>query len=240
MAIRYIPTEYKRPTPSTLGLWSRSMQPLLQMFIQHNMQKDMLDKQIDVDKTRVDAANKEWDRRFDKTKRDTLPSLAKTLYDEYGLIKMGNKGFAKFDKKSGKISMVSPPEADNIKNEQLAKWIADKTLIPVDANYPAGSPVYKYQDTNYYHNPKPTEKETPAQKLQRGKDLAKYKAGLPPKPTDADDYVADKALAYKKQTGKKATPEMRAKWRIEYKKANPFLDFLLGGQQTNRPLPTFE
>jgi len=240
MAIHYIPTEYQKPQRSTMGLFAQSMQPLLQMYVQHQMQKDMFDKQIEVDKTKVDAANKEWERRYNIAKKDEVPSLAATLYNDYGLIKMGEKGFAKFDRKTGKVSMVSPPEADNIKNEQIAKWVADKTLIPVDANYPAGSPNFKFQDTNYYFNPKPTEKETPAQKLENAKELSKYKSTLPPKPTDADDYIADKARAYRNKTGKKETPEMRAKWRLDYKKANPLFDFLVGGQGTNRPLPKFE
>lgn len=153
MTIRYIPTEYRKPAMSTMGFFMQNLQPLLQMYVQHSMQKDLLDKQIGVDKTRVTAANKEWDRRFGKQQGAKGMSLAKTLYDKYGVIQAG-KGFAKFDKKTGDIRMLSIPEADNIKNKQISTWIADKTLIPVDAKYSAGAPTFKFQDRNYYFNPK--------------------------------------------------------------------------------------
>jgi len=151
MSVIHMPATYRRPALSTMGYFMQNLQPLLQMYVQHTMQKDMLSKQVDIDKTRVDAVNKEWDRRFAKQKGAEGQSLAKTLYDEYGLIRAG-KGFAKI--KNGKVSMVTPPEADNIKNRKLGEWIADKTLIPVDAKYPAGDPSFKFQDKNYYFNPK--------------------------------------------------------------------------------------
>jgi len=155
MTVYNFPTEYRRPAMSTMGYFAQNLQPILSAYIQHKTQEELLKKHVEIDKMKIKAANKEWDRRFRKTqegKKAPEPSLGKTLYDEHGLVKMGEKGFAKIGK-DGRISIINSFQADNIKNEQIAKWIADKTLIPVDANYPAGDPSFKLQDKNYYFNP---------------------------------------------------------------------------------------
>lgn len=255
MSVIHMPATYRRPALSTMGYFMQNLQPLLQMYVQHTMQKDMLSKQVDIDKTRVDAVNKEWDRRFAKQKGAEGQSLAKTLYDEYGLIRAG-KGFAKI--KNGKVSMVTPPEADNIKNRKLGEWIADKTLIPVDAKYPAGDPSFKFQDKNYYFNPKEKiEKLTEQQKSdiikKRQIDIAKAKKVLDKptpeyKPGQALEKIAaaGRAKASFNKTGKidaimaKMFPEYKEGQTIttrEVQKVNKAYDKLISHLKKFAPKP---
>lgn len=59
MAIRYIPTEYKKPAMSALGYWAQSMQPMMQMWAQHKMQEDAQKKQFEMmQKARAEQQDK--------------------------------------------------------------------------------------------------------------------------------------------------------------------------------------
>ena len=59
MAIHYIPTEYKKGTMSALGYWAKSMQPMMQMWMQHKMQEDARQKQFDMmQKARAEQQDK--------------------------------------------------------------------------------------------------------------------------------------------------------------------------------------
>lgn len=130
MPVQYIPPQYRRPTPSTLGLFAQNIQPLLSLYTQMMMNRAMQERQFEQrlplemakagygeiteprmmeEAPRIGREALKVGRKYWRKQRPEI-DIKKELWEQYGLTTLGNTIIQRTPE--GKISLIQPGKKD--------------------------------------------------------------------------------------------------------------------------------
>jgi len=255
MPVRYIPSEYRRPTPSTLGLWAQQMQPimgnLLQNLLSQQMWKERFKEELPVKmftegyrqvepmKEPMESwaepgavtkiGGKYWEKKPEKFVFNALDipgSDRKLLVYGKGSNLRGKVLPAKEIKYLSQYTTVGKEG----KPVRVQPYIADNKLdvITLGPAYQKPNVIDNARAWFYEQHPNPSEKEV----LEFEKKLKSTQAKVGKK-SDMQSAIAMRIEDYKKRhKGKKPKASKVWEWMMEWRRANPLASLakLWGGE----------